>query len=188
MAGVAAVALAGACGGNAPGSSGAGKGATVTPSSVSSSGVTAAASVSASSASSSSASAVLAFRGTAVGGKPFDGASLAGKPVVLWFWAPWCSTCLMQAPGVRAAVERSGGSVNVVGVAGLDTAAAMPEFVQLAKVGSMTHVADEAGVLWKQFGVTEQSYFVFLDATGSETFRGKLSSDDIAPRVAQLVS
>jgi thiol-disulfide isomerase/thioredoxin len=163
----------------------------VTPSPVSSSGVTAASSpgsVSASPASSRSASALLAFHGTAVGGKPFDGASLAGKPVVLWFWAPWCPTCLMQAPGVRAAVERSGGSVNVVGVAGLDTAAAMPEFVQLAKVGSMTHVADEAGALWKQYGVTEQSYFVFLDATGAETFRGKLNPDDIAPRVAQLVS
>jgi hypothetical protein len=30
------------------------------------------------------------FAGTTVEGKPFSGASLAGKPTVLWFWAPWC--------------------------------------------------------------------------------------------------
>lgn len=138
--------------------------------------------------SASGGAALRAFRGTTVDGKPFDGASLAGKPAVLWFWAPWCPTCLMQAPGVRAAVERSGAAVNVVGVAGLDTAAAMPEFVRLAKVGSMTHVADEAGVVWKQFGITEQSFFVFLDVTGKETFRGRLSPDDIPVRVAELAS
>jgi thiol-disulfide isomerase/thioredoxin len=128
------------------------------------------------------------FRGTTVDGKPFDGASLAGKPTVLWFWAPWCPTCLGQAPGVRAAVERSSGEVNVVGVAGLDTAGAMPDFVRLAKLGSMTHVSDEGGEVWKRFGVTEQSVFVFLDDAGAETFRGKLSAADVPARVAALAS
>jgi thiol-disulfide isomerase/thioredoxin len=32
----------------------------------------------------------LAFTAHTVGGKRFDAASLAGKPVVLWFWAAWC--------------------------------------------------------------------------------------------------
>lgn len=30
-------------------------------------------------------------------GATFDGRSLAGKPALLWFWAPWCPTCLGQA-------------------------------------------------------------------------------------------
>jgi thiol-disulfide isomerase/thioredoxin len=128
------------------------------------------------------------FHGTTVDGKPFDGASLAGKPTVLWFWAPWCPTCLGQAPGVREAVAQSSGRVNVVGIAGLDKAGAMPEFVQLAKVGSMTHVSDEAGVVWQRFEVTEQSFFVFLDAAGAETFRGKLTASDIPARVAALAA
>jgi thiol-disulfide isomerase/thioredoxin len=128
------------------------------------------------------------FRGTTVAGKPFDGASLAGRPTVLWFWAPWCPTCLGQAPGVRAAVAESSGEVNVVGVAGLDTAGAMPDFVRMAKVDSMTHVSDEAGDVWKRFGVIEQSFFVFLDASGVETYRGKLSAADIPARVAALAS
>ena len=128
------------------------------------------------------------FRGTTVDGEPFDGATLAGKPTVLWFWAPWCPTCLGQAPGVRAAVERSAGAVNLVGVAGLDTAEAMPGFVRMAKVGAMTHVSDEAGVIWKRFEVTEQSIFVFLDATGAETFRGRLGAAEIPARVAALAT
>lgn len=31
----------------------------------------------------------LAFRGSTVDGAAFDGAELAGRPVVLWFWAPF---------------------------------------------------------------------------------------------------
>jgi len=31
---------------------------------------------------------LLAFRAPLVGGGTFDGAELAGTPVVLWFWAP----------------------------------------------------------------------------------------------------
>src|SRR4051812_29119099 len=58
------------------------------------------------------------FTGTTVDGKPFSGASLAGRPTVLWFWAPWCPTCLQQAPGVREAFKRSSGDVNFLGVAG----------------------------------------------------------------------
>jgi thiol-disulfide isomerase/thioredoxin len=130
---------------------------------------------------------LLAFTATTLDGKPFDGASLESRPVVLWFWAPWCPTCLGQAPGVREAVSRYGDRVAIIGVAGLDKAEAMPEFVRLAKVEGMTHLADEAGVVWKRFGVKEQSIFVLVDAGGQVTFRGRLDSDDIPDRVATLL-
>ena len=35
-----------------------------------------------------------------VSGAPFDPATLTGKPVVLWFWAPWCTICRSEAPAV----------------------------------------------------------------------------------------
>jgi thiol-disulfide isomerase/thioredoxin len=90
---------------------------------------------------------LLAFTATTLDGQPFDGMSLAGKPAVLWFWAPWCPICLQQAPGVRAAVAQYAGKVNIIGVAGLDKTEAMPEFVGLAKVEAMTHIADEPGTV-----------------------------------------
>jgi thiol-disulfide isomerase/thioredoxin len=132
------------------------------------------------------AEALREFTGEKVGGGSFDGASLAGKPTALWFWAPWCPTCLGQAPGVRKAVEQHADRVNIVGVAGLDKAEAMPDFVRMAKVDTMPHVSDPAGALWKTFEVREQSTFVLLDAAGEVVFRGKLSADEVPDRIAAL--
>jgi thiol-disulfide isomerase/thioredoxin len=139
------------------------------------------------SVSTGSSESLLAFTATTLDGKRFDGASLAGKPAVLWFWAPWCPTCLGQAPGVREAVAKFADRVNIVGVAGLDKTEAMPEFVRLAKVETMPHLADEAGVVWKRFAVVAQSTFVFLDAAGRVTFRGGLDADEVPDRVATLL-
>jgi peroxiredoxin len=129
----------------------------------------------------------LEFTATTVDGKQFDGRSLAGKPAVLWFWAPWCPVCLQQAPGVRTAVEQHGDRVAIVGVAGLDKAAAMPEFIRLAKVEAIPHLSDEPGDVWKRFEITAQSTFVLIDAQGTVTFRGRLDADDIPGRVAALL-
>lgn len=129
---------------------------------------------------------LLAFTATTLDGKPFDGMSLTGKPTVLWFWAPWCPICLGQAPGVREAVTQHADQVNIVGVAGLASLDAMPEFVRLAKVESMTHLADEAGEIWKRFEVTQQSVFVLIDAAGQVTFRGRLDADEVPDRIAAL--
>jgi thiol-disulfide isomerase/thioredoxin len=130
---------------------------------------------------------LLAFTATTLDGKPFNGMTLSGRPTVLWFWAPWCPICLQEAPGVRVAVSRYGDRVNIVGVAGLDKTAAMPEFVRLARVAMMTHIADETGVVWKRFGIASQAVFVFLDASGQVTFRGRLESDEVPDRIAALL-
>ena len=135
-----------------------------------------------------SSGSLLTFTGTTVDGKPFDGKSLAGKPAVLWFWAPWCPVCLQQAPGVRAAAEQYGDKVTIVGVAGLDKAAAMPEFIRLAKVESITNLSDEPGAIWKHFGITSQSTFVLLDAAGQQTGHGVLSADEVPGKVKELLA
>lgn len=133
------------------------------------------------------AGSLLDFTATTIDGETFEGASLAGRPAVLWFWAPWCPVCLGQAPGVREAVAQYADQVAIVGVAGLDTAAAMPEFVRLAKVEGMPHLVDEAGDVWRRFEVTAQSTFVLIDADGEVTFRGRLGADEVPDRVAALL-
>jgi hypothetical protein len=72
-------------------------------------------------------------------------------------------------------------------VAGLEKAAAMPEFVRLAKVEAIPHLSDESGVVWKRFGITAQSVFVLIDAEGTVTFRGRLDADEVPDRVAALL-
>ena len=44
----------------------------------------------------------LAFTGTTLSGAPFNGASLQGKPAVLWFWTPWCPFCNAEGPSVSS--------------------------------------------------------------------------------------
>src|SRR5687768_12981967 len=44
--------------------------------------------------------ALLRFTGTTLQGEAFDGAGLAGSPVVFWFWAPWCPKCQADGPSV----------------------------------------------------------------------------------------
>ena len=48
------------------------------------------------------AAADLNFTGTTLSGGTFNGASLQGKPAVLWFWTPWCPFCNQEAPSVAA--------------------------------------------------------------------------------------
>jgi thiol-disulfide isomerase/thioredoxin len=43
-------------------------------------------------------------------------ADLAGRPVVLDFWATWCAPCIRQVPVLNAIHEKYGDRVSVVGV------------------------------------------------------------------------
>jgi thiol-disulfide isomerase/thioredoxin len=127
----------------------------------------------------------LRFDAETVAGEPFEGASLAGKPVLLWFWAPWCPTCRSQIPQVQGIATRFGEDVHVVGVGSLDDAEAIEGFAR--EVEGPTHLADVDGTVWRHFGVVEQSSFVLLDAEGAEVFAaGYGGADDLADRVAEL--
>jgi thiol-disulfide isomerase/thioredoxin len=130
--------------------------------------------------------ATLSFTGTTVDGKRFDAATLAGRPVVLWFWAPWCGTCAGQAASVADARARYDGKVAVVGIAGLGDLKAMKEFVSDLGVGSVQHVNDQAGAIWRKFGITQQSVYVFLDARGAVVQQGWLDSTAFDERLAAL--
>lgn len=130
----------------------------------------------------------LKFTSTTLDGKAFDGAALAGKPAVLWFWAPWCPKCRAQAAATAKVAGDYQGRVNVVGVAGLDKADAMRGFVTEQKVDGFPHLADETGAVWKRFEVTEQSVYVVLDAKGNKVFTGNLPAGaGLSDKLADLV-
>ncbi len=128
------------------------------------------------------------FRFTAetVDGNDFAGASLVGKPAVLWFWAPWCPTCQREAPMI-AESARDHPDVTFVGVAALDEVPAMQGFVTRYDVGLFPHLADLDGSVWRRFGVTAQPAFAFIGADGSvEVVKGTLSEDDLSTRISAL--
>ena len=124
-----------------------------------------------------------------VDGRTFDAASLNGKPVVLWFWAPWCTICRSEAPTVSKIAAEYAGRVQFVGVAGQDTAQAMSRFVADTGTGSLTHLADTTGVVWREFGVAVQPSFAFITSDGATDIRvGGLEEAALRARVAEVAT
>jgi len=131
------------------------------------------------------AGADLAFTAETLDGSSFDGETLAGRPTVLWFWAPWCPTCRAQAPGVSRLAEQYDGQVSVVGVGGLADAGDIRAFAE--QVDGPTHLIDTDGEVWRHFGVTAQSTYVVLDADGVVVAEGYLDDHVLADKVEGLV-
>jgi thiol-disulfide isomerase/thioredoxin len=129
----------------------------------------------------------LKFTAKTVDGKDFDGASLAGRPAVLWFWAPWCPKCQGEAEDIAAAAKETEGAVSFLGVAAQDQVPAMQDFVQRFGLGSFPHLADTDAAVWKRFGVTYQPAYAFITADGSvDLVTKQLATDDLRNRVRAL--
>ncbi|MFJ1541511.1 TlpA family protein disulfide reductase [Micromonospora chalcea] len=130
--------------------------------------------------------ATLAFTGRTLDGTAFDAAALAGRPVLLWFWAPWCATCASQAWTVAEIAPAYRDTVPIVGVAGLGEQKAMKDFVTEFDLGGTTQIDDRKGALWRRFKVTEQSTFVVLDRTGRVVHQGFLDGEALTRQVETL--
>ncbi len=130
----------------------------------------------------------LDFTGTTVDGAPFNGASLAGRPAVLWFWTPWCPFCNQEGPSVSH-VAAANPQVTFVGIATRADAAAMRDFIDKYHLG-FTNLNDADGSLWARFNVPWQPAYLFVAADGTSTFvnnpTSAMSESDLAGRVAAL--
>jgi len=128
----------------------------------------------------------LTFTSTTTEGAAFDATDLAGQDVVLWFWAPWCTICRSEAPQVAAAAEQVD-DVTVIGVASSGSVEEMQAFVDETGAGSITHVADVPGDVWRAFEVVAQPTFVFVDDDGrTQTFSGGLPQSALVDAMEQL--
>lgn len=135
--------------------------------------------------SSSRTPATLDFTAETVAGDAFAGADLAGKPTVLWFWAPWCPTCRAQIDGVGKLAKTYGSDVNVVGVGALDEREAIEGFAEDVSP-DVTLLADPDGEVWRHFEVTAQSTYVLLDGDGARIGAGYLDDAELAAMVADM--
>jgi thiol-disulfide isomerase/thioredoxin len=130
----------------------------------------------------------LQFTATTLSGAPFNGASLQGKPAVLWFWTPWCPFCNAEAPGVSQVAATNPG-VTFVGVAAHSDVGAMQGFVSKYNL-RFTNLNDANGSVWARYNVPWQPAYVFYRADGSSTFvnnpTSAMPADELAGRVAAL--
>jgi thiol-disulfide isomerase/thioredoxin len=122
-------------------------------------------------------------------GAAFDAASLTGKPVVLWFWAPWCTICRAEAPTITKVAAEFAGKVEFVGIAGQGTKSAMSAFVEQTGTGNLPHLADTTGAVWREYGVTVQPSFAFITRDGRVDLRvGSLDEATLRARVAAVAA
>lgn len=110
--------------------------------------------------------AAVEFTTTDLSGAEVASASLAGTDTVLWFWAPWCTSCRAEGPDVAAAAAELGDDVQIVGVAGRGEVPEMEAFVDDTGTGELQHLVDDDGSIWRGYGVTSQPAFAFVDASG----------------------
>ncbi|MBS4726840.1 protein disulfide oxidoreductase [Mycobacterium sp. SM1] len=132
----------------------------------------------------------LNFTGTTLTGAPFNGASLQGKPAVLWFWTPWCPICNQEAPGVSR-VAAANPAVTFVGIAARSDVAAMQDFVSKYHL-NFTNLNDADGAIWARYNVPWQPAYVFYRADGSSTFVNTpttaMPEQELADRVHALTA
>lgn len=128
----------------------------------------------------------LDFTAQTLDGRTFSGASLNGRPAVLWFWAPWCPLCQKDAPMVARLAETHP-KVTFVGVGAQDRLDALRAFAARYGVDGFTELADTDATVWARFGVTRQPAYGFIHPDGRvEVVTGSLAEAELNRRLQVL--
>lgn len=109
-------------------------------------------------------------------------------PIVLHFFAAWCSQCRQQMPSLRAAIDRYGKSVKFVGVA-VSANQSLARARRYAAQHSMTHdvVYDARGTAVERFNVATTSYVIVVDRSGRIVFTGSGGDLDVVAAVGRAL-
>jgi len=106
-----------------------------------------------------------AFALPGLDGHEFTLQSYSGKPVLLAFWAPWCTVCRSTSDNVARVMRWTGSNANVVSIA---TAFQSDNDVKayVAEHDVPYRVLLDHGQIAGEYAVTSFPTFYFLDAQG----------------------
>jgi peroxiredoxin len=126
---------------------------------------------------------------TRLDGSQLDlGRYIGEAPIVLHFFAAWCSQCRQQMPSLRAAIDRYGKSVKFVGVA-VSANQSLERARRYAAQHEMKHdvVYDARGTAVDQFNVATTSYLIVVDRSGRIVFTGSGGDLDVVAAVGRAL-
>lgn len=77
----------------------------------------------------------------------------------------------------------------MIGVAGRDEAATFQEWITSREVDGFEHIADPNIAVWREFGITSQPAFVFINDDGtSESRIGAMGLEGLTSRIVELIA
>lgn len=114
-------------------------------------------------------------------GEPVQLHSVVGeKPVLIEFWATWCSVCKALEPTITAAQKKFGDRVHFVGVAvSANQSAERVRRYTAEHMRGFTHFYDRRGHGVEAYDVPATSYIVVLDASGKVVYTGVGEDQDL---------
>lgn len=107
----------------------------------------------------------LRFSAPIVGGDDLDLATLGDRPVVFWFWSPFCSICNAEAGSVQASATELGDRADFVGVAWAGDRGHFTRFIERHGISFPT-INDASGVVFDRFGIIDQPAAVVVTPDG----------------------
>ena len=107
-------------------------------------------------------------------GKPVNLSRYVGKtPVIIQFWATWCSNCKELEPAMAAAQKKYGARVKFVGVAvGVNQSAERVKLYARKHKLPLDVLYDRTGAAAEAYDVPATSYIVVLDRRGTVVYTG----------------
>lgn len=121
-------------------------------------------------------------------GKSADLADYVGKkPVLLEFWATWCTNCAQLEPHMLAMHAKYGAKVEFVGVAVSfnQSAARAKAYVDKHKL-PWTQLFDHKGHAGGAYDAPATSYIVILDKDGKVVYTGLGGKQELEPALRKV--
>ena len=120
-------------------------------------------------------------------GRPFDlGTVLGKKPVLIEFWATWCSLCKALLPQLETIRKTWGERVELIGVNVTvnDSRARVRRYLDEHQP-PFRALFDEKGVGARAYDVPGTSYIVVVDRHGKVSYTGSGDKQDLVGAVAK---
>jgi thiol-disulfide isomerase/thioredoxin len=103
------------------------------------------------------------------------------KPVLLWAWAPHCTSCRAEASGLEEFAATHKDKITVVGVGSQDDEGYAHEFIEDTGVQTPRMLWDPTFDSWRVMGITATPTWVLVNGDGSfnDGWIGPLPEDEI---------
>lgn len=131
-----------------------------------------------------------AFSASQINGETFSLSQFRGKkPVLLKFWATWCSYCKEEMPHLNALYEKSSDALEVLTInVGINDSISNVKALFAREGYSLPVIFDSDGRLTRLYGVIGTPTHVLIDKEGQVNMRSHLITDSLESAIDALIS